>query len=98
MAAAGAQAAFVVLLAGPGVRGDELLYEQGQAVLKAVNAAPSVLERQRQLQHLLFAVVLSETDQVKVEARLRVAIAAIQGEPFTRGIGGNAWVRFANGR
>ena len=71
----GAHAAFVVLLAGPGVPGDELLYEQGQAVLRAVNAAPNVRERQNQLQHLLFAAVLSEKDQVKLEARLRTAVA-----------------------
>jgi pimeloyl-ACP methyl ester carboxylesterase len=74
MAAGPAKAAFVILLAGPGVRGDELLYAQGQAVLKAVNAAPSVLERQSQLQHLLFGAVLAERDPTRLEARLREAI------------------------
>jgi pimeloyl-ACP methyl ester carboxylesterase len=75
MAAVGANGAFVVLLAGPGVRGDELLYAQGQAVLKAANAAPNVLERQGQLQRLLFAVVLGERDQPRLESGLREAVA-----------------------
>jgi hypothetical protein len=75
MAALQAGGAFVILLAGPGVRGDELLYEQGQAVLKAVHAAPNVLERQGQLQRLLFGAVLAERDPEKIEARLRAAIA-----------------------
>ena len=75
MAAAKAHAAFVVLLAGPGVPGDELLYEHGQAVLKAAHAAPNVLERQSQVQHLLFGAVLADRDPVKVETRLREAVA-----------------------
>lgn len=75
MAALQAGGAFVILLAGPGVRGDELLYEQGQAVLRAVHAAPNVLERQGQLQRLLFGAVLAERDPGKLEVRLRAAVA-----------------------
>ena len=74
MAAGRANAAFVVLLAGPGVPGEDLLYEQGQAVLRAVNAPPNVLERQSQLQHLMIGAVLAErSDPAKLEARLRGA-------------------------
>ena len=79
MAAVQAGGAFVILLAGPGVRGDELLYEQGQAVLRAVHAAPNVLERQGQLQRLLFGAVLAERDPEKLEGRLRAAIAEFKG-------------------
>lgn len=75
MAAVMNDAAFVVLLAAPGVPGDELLYEQGQAVLKSVNAAKNVRERQAELQHSLFNAVLNEVDPVKLEARLRAAVA-----------------------
>ena len=74
MAAVMNDAAFVVLLAAPGVPGDELLYEQGQAVLAAVNAAKNVFERQSQLQKALFNAVLNEGDPVKLEARLRAAV------------------------
>ncbi len=70
-----AQAAFVVLLAGPGVPGEALLYEQGQAVLRAVNAPQNVRDRQSQLQHLLFTAVQSERDPAKLEIRLRAAVA-----------------------
>lgn len=69
------QAAFVVLLAGPGVPGEALLYEQGQAVLRAVNATANVRDRQNQLQHLLFTAVQSERDPAKLEVRLRAAVA-----------------------
>ena len=74
MAALMNDAAFVVLLAAPGVPGDELLYEQGQAVLAAINAAKNVRERQSQLQKALFNAVLNEGDPVKLEARLRAAV------------------------
>ena len=74
MAAVMNDAAFVVLLAAPGVPGDELLYEQGQAVLAAVNAAKNVRQRQSQLQKALFNAVLNEGDPVKLEARLRAAV------------------------
>lgn len=80
MAAAKAEAAFLILLAGPGVRGDELLYEQGQAVLKAAGAPPNVLQRQTRIQHLLLETVLAERDPVKLEAKLRDAVALFKSE------------------
>jgi uncharacterized protein len=80
MAAVKAGAAFVILLAGTGVSGAELLYEQGQAVLKAANAAPNVLERQSRVQHLLIGEVLAERDPAKLEERLRAGIAKFKSE------------------
>ena len=68
-------AAFVVLLAAPGVPGDQLLYEQGQAVLESIGAAKNVRERQYELQKMLFNSVLNEGSAVKLEVRLRAAIA-----------------------
>ena len=41
---------------------------------RAVNAAQNVRERQSQLQHLLFGAVLSESDPMKLEERLRAAV------------------------
>ncbi len=74
MAAVMNDAAFVVLLAAPGVPGDELLYAQGEAALNAAGAAKNVHERQSQLQHMLFNAVLNEGDPVKLETRLRASI------------------------
>ena len=75
MAAVMNDAAFVVLLAAPGVAGDELLYAQGEAALTAAGAANNVHERQSQLQHALFNAILNAGDQVKLETRLRAVIA-----------------------
>jgi len=51
------QVAFIVLLAGPGVTGEEILYAQGALILRASGAKPEAIARQRGLQERLFAVV-----------------------------------------
>jgi fermentation-respiration switch protein FrsA (DUF1100 family) len=63
--------AFVVLLAGTGVNGEQVLYEQGQAILKAGGAAPDALEAQLATQKRIFAILREETDMAKAAARLK---------------------------
>lgn len=62
-----ADVAFIVLLAGPGLPGEEILYLQGQAVLKAQGAPAKVLAEQRALQEIIFAAVRKEQDNDKVK-------------------------------
>ena len=78
MAAVMNDAAFVVLLAAPGVPGDELIYAQGEAVLNSIKAPAKVLERQKELQHGLLNAVLNEGDPAKLETRLRAAVAKLK--------------------
>jgi fermentation-respiration switch protein FrsA (DUF1100 family) len=66
--------AFIVLLAGTGLRGDEILYLQGAAILKVSGADADQLKRQKILQERMFAVVRQEKDKVAAEQKLRAAI------------------------
>jgi pimeloyl-ACP methyl ester carboxylesterase len=67
--------AFIVLLAGTGVRGDEILYLQGAAILKVLGADPARLARQKALQERMFAVVRQEKGKAVAEKKLRAAVA-----------------------
>ncbi|MBS0264206.1 MAG: alpha/beta fold hydrolase [Planctomycetes bacterium] len=63
--------AFVVMLAGTSVTGEQVLYEQGAAIAKASGAAGKALAMQRELQQRMFSVINAEPDNDK-------AVAAIQ--------------------
>jgi pimeloyl-ACP methyl ester carboxylesterase len=63
--------AFIVLLAGPGLPGAEILYLQGALILKANGAGPDVLARQRATQEMMFTIVKQEKDNNVAEKRLR---------------------------
>lgn len=63
--------AFVVMLAGTGVTGEEILYRQGELIAKAAGADADKLAKQRQQQERMFAVLKAETDAAKAEQRLQ---------------------------
>jgi pimeloyl-ACP methyl ester carboxylesterase len=63
--------AFIVLLAGPGLPGAEILYLQGALILKASGAGPEALARQRATQELMFTIVKQEKDNSVAEKKLR---------------------------
>ena len=54
--------AFIVLLAGTGLPGEEILYLQGQTILKAMSAGEAAMKKQRAMQELLFTCVKQEAD------------------------------------
>jgi len=60
--------AFLILLAGPGVRGDLILFEQGEKIARAAGQDSVAIARQRLAQETLFAIVQREPD---VEAARR---------------------------
>lgn len=66
--------AFLVLIAAPGMTGEEILYAQGQAILKASGAPPEALAAQRALQAKLFQIVKTEPDRAAAEAKLREVV------------------------
>jgi pimeloyl-ACP methyl ester carboxylesterase len=66
--------AFVVLLAGPGLPGEETMYLQGAAILKAAGADAEELARQRQMQERMFNVLREEKDNAAAEKKIRTAI------------------------
>jgi len=62
-----ADVAFVVMLAGTGLPGEEILYLQGQAILKAMGATARQLDDQRTIQKLMFQVLREEKDADKAK-------------------------------
>lgn len=67
--------AFVVMLAGTGLPGEQVLRLQADAVMKAEGADPSKVEAERSLQDRLFDIVRHEKDPVAAETKLREVIA-----------------------
>lgn len=55
-------AAFLVLLAGPGIPGEQILYEQSDRSMKAMGMSEEMITQNRQLQENIFDIVLTEKD------------------------------------
>jgi uncharacterized protein len=66
--------AFLVLLAGPGVRGEELLYLQGEAITRVSGASPAVTAANRELQETLFGIAIEEEDPAERRRRMEEAL------------------------
>jgi uncharacterized protein len=66
--------AFLVLLAGTGLPGDEIMYMQGRLIGKVMGADEKALDKQRDIQKQLFEIVKTETNHDKMMLRLREAI------------------------
>jgi pimeloyl-ACP methyl ester carboxylesterase len=69
--------AFIVLLAGTGLPGDEILYQQAAAILKLTGADAESLARQKALQERMFVVLRQEKDRAAAETKLRAAVAGL---------------------
>lgn len=76
----GAEAAFVIMLAGTGVPGDEILYEQGLAVLKAANATPETLASQSRFHKTFLPLVKSERENGELARKIREAWEKLKAE------------------
>ena len=62
LAAAHPEIAFVVMLAGPGVTGDQILLRQAVAIMKASGAPEAAIAANVDLQKQVFAILREETD------------------------------------
>jgi uncharacterized protein len=65
------EVAFVVLLAGTGYRGDDLLLQQSAALLRASGATEAQVGQSEAANRRIFDLVLGEPDDAKAEARIR---------------------------
>ncbi len=68
--------AFIVLLAGTGLPGEEVLYLQGTALQKLLGVPEKQIERQRALQKQVFAVLKQEKDPEVIAKKSRAVIDA----------------------
>ncbi len=63
--------AFVVLLAAPGINGEQLLYSQAELLNRAAGLTDEQVQLNRNLQKDIFEVVINETDSLKQTGQLR---------------------------
>ena len=77
VAARSSDVAFIVLMAGTGVPGDEILYAQGELIARAGGAEETAVTVQRKSQETLFKIIRNEPDAAKCEIQLREAMAKL---------------------
>jgi len=65
--------AFVVLWAGTGTIGEQVLYEQGALLNKAAGLSDSQIEHNSKMQNAIFSVILYEKDSTEIVEKLRYA-------------------------
>jgi pimeloyl-ACP methyl ester carboxylesterase len=75
VAARSKDVAFIVLMAGTGVPGEQILYRQGADILKAMGTDDKVLAKQRSIQEKMFSVLKQEKDRAAMEKKLNEVVA-----------------------
>ncbi len=81
LVASGSQdVAFVVLMAGTGVPGDEILYRQGELILRADGADDDVVAKWLPSQRALVTILKEETDTHKRDEKVRALLAERSNE------------------
>jgi len=68
---------FIVLLAGTGLPGDEILKLQGGLIMKAMGVPQEKIDGNRKLQEVMFKVVKEESDDAAATAKLKKAIGEL---------------------
>jgi len=62
---------FIVLLAGPGMIGEQILYEQGKLINKAAGLTDEQAQQNQKMQEAIFNIIKTETDSTKRMDRLQ---------------------------
>ncbi len=72
--------AFIVMLAGSGVDGKAILFQQGQDILKAMGATKEQMKAQRAVQERTFEILMGEPDPKLAEPKLRALLEDLAKE------------------
>jgi len=72
--------AFIILMAGTGLMGEEILYLQGELILRVGGASDEAIAKNRSLQEQMFTVVKDEKDNSVAEKRLRAILQDAMSE------------------
>ena len=85
--------AFIVMMAGTGVPGEQILLEQGALIARTAGRSEAVIEANQEIQKKLFAIVRAEPDQAarlsKIKALLGGAAPGGQAE-----MSSSPWFRY----
>jgi hypothetical protein len=71
LAAAHAEIAFIVMLAGPGVTGEQVMLRQAAAIMKAGGASDEAIASNTTLQKQIFAILREEKTTTRIVERLQ---------------------------
>jgi uncharacterized protein len=71
---------FIVLLAGTGVVGEEILYSQGRLILQAAGAKDEAVARTRQMQEKLFSVLKEQPDATAAAEKIAKIMADVRAQ------------------
>lgn len=66
---------FFVMMAGPGMVGEQILYEQNDLALKAAGMPDYAFEQNKLVQQSIFEVLKNESDSVKAVEQLRLKLS-----------------------
>ncbi len=66
---------FIVMMAGTGLTGEQILYLQSALIQKASGTSDEAITRDRKLREQMFAVVKEEQDSAAIDKKLRVVLA-----------------------
>ncbi len=72
--------AFIVLMAGTGLPGEEILYLQGALIAKANGATDVAVESNRRMQQIMFRALKEEKDDVAVRQRIKADFAKMTAD------------------
>lgn len=92
--------AFIVLLAGTGVPGDQVLVAQSEALLKAQGASEGMIAAARANQEKLFPIAKTEPDPQKALDKMAVVLGALDAKSLPAGAVAqlkqltNPWMRY----
>ncbi len=78
--------AFLVSLAGPGIPFDQLLIEQGEAVLRASGAPADAIAKQRKSQEAMFPLLLGNKSSFELKTEIEKALSLDELPPSERAV------------
>jgi len=67
--------AFIVMLSGTGVRGDEIILAQSELIAAAAGAGREQIEKNRTVQREALALLVQEKDDARLESKLRTTLS-----------------------
>jgi len=70
--------AFIVLLAGPGLPGDQIVLAQAEFLMKQIGASDSLVARTRAFQKKLYAAIKEEHDPAQLAKKIKAAHTEFQ--------------------
>ena len=98
VAARNSAVAFIVLMAGPGVNGEQILISQTKAIAEAAGASPAEAEKRAQLQASLLQIVKqTQNNPAELQHKLRIALAGTPQEANVEALTkrmDSAWFRY----